>query len=414
MTRFALPPRPNTAPHARTQGLLGLLALVFATFFVANNALAESRKPQKNLKKPAHVQSRGKVPPKAARPLRPAPVAKPATVAAPGPTAAPEHGARSYAQRPDAMAAAEDIAVRRDLDASWVRRAIGDARLLPSVGKLMLPPPANQKKNWNVYRSRFVEPVRIAAGVRFWRSHQDWLARAEAEFGVPPEIIVGIVGVETIYGQQTGNFRVIDTLATLAFDFPAAHPRAAARQAFFRDELEQFLSHSQRSNTDPMKPRGSYAGAMGWPQFMPSSIVRYAVDFDGDGRIDLTQPADVIGSVANYFKGYGWQPGMRTHYAVRFERERLKLDDLLAPDILPTFSVNALAERGAVVDADGARHSGPLALVELQNGDAAPVYVAGTENFYVITRYNWSSYYAMAVIDLGEAVRAAVSAAGRP
>jgi len=219
---------------------------------------------------------------------------------------------------------------------------------------------------------------------------------------------VGIIGVETIYGQQMGTFRVMDALATLAFDFPSAHPRAKERTEFFRRELEQFLSLTNRSNTDPFEPRGSYAGAMGLGQFMPSSWVRYAVDFDGDGRVDLFKsPADAIGSVANYFRGHGWTPGMPTHFGVQFDNARLQLDDLLAPDILPTFSAASMLAKGAVLDAQGVQHTGPLALVELQNGNDAPSYVAGTENFYAITRYNWSSYYAMAVIELGREVAAA-------
>lgn len=263
-------------------------------------------------------------------------------------------------------------------------------------------------KNWRVYRSRFIDPVRIRAGVRFWQEHREALERAEAEYGVPVEIIVGIIGVETIYGQQMGNFRVMDALATLAFDFPNAHPRAKERREFFQRELEQFLSLTNRSNIDPFEPRGSYAGAMGLGQFMPSSWVRYAVDFDGDGRIDLFRsPVDAIGSVANYFKGHNWTTGMPTHYAVQFDTARLQLDTLLAPDILPTFSAASMQAKGVVLDAAGAQHTGPLALVELQNGGDTPTYVAGTENFYAITRYNWSSYYAMAVIELGREVAAA-------
>ena len=310
-----------------------------------------------------------------------------------------------YASRPEALQFADDLAARRDLDREWVRQAIAQARFLPQVPKLMLPPATGTAKNWRLYRSRFIDPVRIRAGVRFWQQNEAALARAEREYGVPAEIIVGILGVETIYGQQMGSFRVMDALATLAFDFPAAHPRAQERAAFFRGELEQFLSLMNRGNTDPFEPRGSYAGAMGLGQFMPSSWVRWAVDFDGDGRIDLFRSApDAIGSVAHYFQGHGWVPGMPTHYAVRFDAARLRLDDLLAPDILPTFSAASLQAQGALLDAEGARHTGPLALVELQNGADAPSYVAGTENFYAITRYNWSSYYAMAVIELGRMV----------
>ncbi len=314
-----------------------------------------------------------------------------------------------YATRADAMAFADDLASRRDLDREWVRQAIGQARLIPSIPRLMSPPPMGTPKNWRVYRSRFIDPIRIAAGVRFWRENADTLARAEQEYGVPASIIVGIIGVETIYGQQMGSFRVIDALTTLAFDFPSVHPRARERSEFFRGELEQFLSLQSRTSGDPMKPLGSYAGAMGMPQFMPSSWVRYAVDFDGDGTIDLRgSPADVIGSVASYFKAFNWQTGMPTHYPVRFDTARLDMDALMAPDILPTFSTESFVAKGAVIEGDALKHTGKFALIELQNGGDAPSYVAGTENFYVITRYNWSSYYAMAVIELGREVSEAM------
>ena len=314
-------------------------------------------------------------------------------------------GSTPYAQRPDAMQFADDLAVRRDLDPEWVRATLGQARFLAQVPKLVLPPTQGTAKNWAAYKSRFVEPIRIRAGVRFWQKNSAALARAEREYGVPADIIVGIIGVETIYGQQMGNFRVIDALATLAFDFPDAHPRAQARSEFFRRELEQFLSLVQRNGTDPFAPRGSYAGAMGLGQFMPSSWARYAVDGNGDGQIDLFGSAeDAIASVANYFIAHGWTPGMPPHYAVSFDPAGADMDTLLAPDILPTFSAASMAAKGAIVQGTGAQHSGPLALVELQNGDGAPSYVAGTENFYAITRYNWSSYYALAVIELGQAV----------
>ncbi|HYF18671.1 MAG TPA: lytic murein transglycosylase B [Ramlibacter sp.] len=311
------------------------------------------------------------------------------------------------------MQFADDVADRRGLDAAWVRDAIGQAQLLPVVARLMQPAPSGTPKNWAAYRGRFIDPVRIQAGVRFWQDNRAALERAEQEFGVPAEMVVGIIGVETIYGQQMGNFRVLDALATLAFDFPASHPRAAERSAYFRGELEQFLAMHHRAGTDPKRPLGSYAGAMGMPQFMPTSWARWAVDYDADGRIDLWRsPADVIGSVANYFKGYGWQPGMPTHYLVSFDRERLDLEALLAPDILPTFSVPAFLAKGARVEGQAVQHKGPLALIELQNGSEPPSYVAGTENFYVVTRYNWSSYYAMAVIELGREVKQALARGG--
>ncbi|WP_293406822.1 lytic murein transglycosylase B [Polaromonas sp.] len=307
------------------------------------------------------------------------------------------------------MQFADDLAARRNLDPAWVRDAIGQARYNATVARLMQPAARPFVKNWRVYRSRFIDPIRIEAGARFWRANQATLERAEKEYGVPAEIIVGIIGVETIYGRDTGSFRVMDSLATLAFDFPASHPRAQERSDFFKGEVEQFLTLQSRRGADPFEPRGSYAGAMGMPQFMPSSVVKYAVDFDGDGNIDLlNSTADVIGSVASYFRAFNWQTGMPTHYPVSFDNSRLDKDALMAPDILPTFSVASFTAKGAVIEGPALEHKGPLALIELLNGPDAPQYVAGTENFYVITRYNWSSYYAMSVIELGQEVAARV------
>jgi membrane-bound lytic murein transglycosylase B len=273
--------------------------------------------------------------------------------------------------------------------------------------KLVLPPTVPTSKNWHAYRERFIEPRRIEAGRQFWRTYRDTLARAEATYGVPAEIVVGILGVETFYGQHMGKYRVVDALTTLTLRFPAEHPRAVERQAFFQNELGAFLQLQYHQPKGAAPLLGSFAGAMGWPQFMPSSWLRFGVDFDGDGRIDLIHsPIDAIGSVANYFKAFGWQTGMPTRYPVQFDNNRLDLPALLAPDILPTFSVENFMAKGMVLDEAAQHHKGQLALIELFNGDDPPSYVAGTDNFYVVTRYNWSSYYAMAVIDLGEAVKA--------
>lgn len=330
----------------------------------------------------------------------------------PGKTATPPSASSQqplYQTRADVMSQVPALADATQLDPNWVRHIIGQAQYLPTVSRLVLPPAIGVKKNWRSYRERFVEPARINAGVLFWKTHEKTLERAEKEYGVPAKYIVGIIGIESLYGRHTGNFRVIDVLTTLAFDFPKEHPKASARQAFFRQELEQFLLFSKKNTTDPLLTKGSYAGATGLPQFMPSSIARFAVDFDGDGTINLQDSvSDTIGSVANYFKSFQWQPDAPTHFNIQIDPQQLDLKTLLAPDILPTFSQADLSAKGVTLLPADASYPGKLALVELQNGDDVPSYVAGTNNFYTITRYNWSSYYAMAVIDLGEAVKAAL------
>lgn len=275
----------------------------------------------------------------------------------------------SYAKNAEAMQLADVIAVQENLDPAWVRAQIGDAKFLPRVVKLMQPGPVGGKKNWALYRSRFVTPVHINAGVAFWQANKDVLLRAEAEYGVPPRIVLGILGVETIYGRNTGNFRVLDALATLAFDYPSPHPRREARIAYFKGELAQFLVLSQKLNREPSSALGSFAGAMGLPQFMPSSWIKHAVDFDGDGQIDLWKSqADVIGSVANYFKNYGW--------------------------------INSSQDMPSMA-------SEPKT-VELENGAQESTSYTVDSNFFVITKYNNSYYYAAAVLDLGNAIEAEI------
>ena len=309
----------------------------------------------------------------------------------------------TYGARDDVMAYADTVAERRGLDAAWVRGALAQARFVPSVVRYIMPPPAGTAKNWAAYRSRFVEPVRIKAGVAFWRANAQWLAMAEDLYGVPPEIVVGIVGVESIYGRQMGSFRIIDALSTLAFDFPAGRKD---RSDFFKEELENWFVLCKSESIDPLDWKGSYAGAIGMAQFMPSSFNKYAVDLDGDGHVDLHRSgADVIGSVANYLAEFGWKRGVPVRFDVKAPVDSGDRMALLAPDILPTFTPYGMASHGAVLAPEAESVDSLLALIELQNGDAAPSYVAGTSNFYAITRYNWSSYYAMAVIDLGYAVR---------
>jgi membrane-bound lytic murein transglycosylase B len=310
--------------------------------------------------------------------------------------------------RPAVIAFADDLAAAQNWDAAALRDQLSQALDLPRVKQLILPAAAGTAKNWTAYRDRFIEPRRLEAGVAFWNEHEAALTRAESQYGVPAEVIVGIIGVETFYGRITGGFKVLDALATLAFDFPAEHPRAADRQAFFRDELAEFLKLCRENGLDAADVRGSYAGALGWPQFMPGSWRRHAVDFDGDGRVDLiASPADAIGSVAHYLSEYGWKAGEATHYSVKLPTDRLQRARLLAPDIKPTFTAAELTAAGAQ-PSDAARdHDGLMAVIELQNGPRKPTTVLlGTQNFWVVTRYNWSAYYALAVIELGQAVRA--------
>ena len=318
-------------------------------------------------------------------------------------------GPGSLALHPQMPALADQLAGQFQLDPAWVTSVIARGQSSEQVARLIMPASNPGAKNWAAYRARFIEPIRIKAGLQFWRANEAHLKRAESVYGVPADIIAGIIGVETLYGRYTGQFRVLDALGTLSLDFPKGR---SDRSAFFRAELGQFLRLCAEQNTDPLSVLGSFAGAIGLPQFMPSSIRRYAVDFDGDGHIDLrNSEADAIGSVAHYLAQSGWRPGVPTHYTVTPPVDDAARQKMLAPDILPTFSAPDMQSQGAVLDDLGQQHTaGPLALVLLYNGSAEPTYVAGTANFYAITRYNQSSYYALAVIELGRALTDAFKA----
>lgn len=317
--------------------------------------------------------------------------------------------AAPYDSRPEVRAFADELAARHGWDARWVLAQLREARLQPAAQRLIMPAPPGQPKNWNAYRDRFVEPQRIAAGAAFWQAHADALARAEARFGVPAEVIVGIVGVETFYGRIMGRFRALDVLATLAFDFPSGR---SDRSAYFREELEHLLALARREDVPPASFTGSFAGAIGLPQFMPGSIQRHALDFDGDGHVNLTGSAtDAIGSIAHFLAQHGWRPGMPAVFEVTPPADPAQRARLLAPDIVPSFDAAAFAAAGAELSPEGRAHDGLMALVSVDNGGEAPAFVAGTVNFFVLTRYNRSSYYARAVLELGAAVHRAVQAA---
>ena len=310
---------------------------------------------------------------------------------------------KALGNTPAVKALASRLSAEHQLPKAWVQQNIAKTRLLPQVQQMVLPPVSPTAKNWQAYRSRFLQSARIQAGVAFAQKYADELQRAEASYGVPITHVLGVLGVETFYGQHQGQFKVLDTLATLSMAFPKEHPYASERQAFFENELGHHLKQL-RQQPSLKNQLGSFAGASGWPQFMPSSIAKFAVDFDGDGRIDLARsPVDAIGSVAHYFQAFGWQTGMPTHFEVKVNATEADLAALLAPDIVPSWSLAHLQDKGVeVISASG--YAQPLALVQLFNADDPPSYVAGTENFFVITRYNRSSYYALAVIDLGDAV----------
>lgn len=259
---------------------------------------------------------------------------------------------------------------------------------------------------WYKYRSIFIQPARIDQGLVFWDKYQSTLSRAEEEYGVPAEFIIAIIGVETQYGINTGSDRVMDALSTLAFHYPK-------RGAFFRKELEQFLLLTRDQSVDPLSLKGSYAGAMGIPQFISSSYRNYAVDFDQDGKIDIwNNPVDAIGSVANYFKQHGWQPGDKVVVPGKATDNRHL--DLLNGDLKPDIRVDRLTDFG-IYHNDKVPADALVKVLSLE-GDSGKEIWLGLNNFYVITRYNRSPLYAMAVYQLAESIqgiRTNMSVSGR-
>ncbi len=305
------------------------------------------------------------------------------------------------ADRPAVREFIRGMVERHRFDEQVLLELFAQVRTSPDVLRLIAPARPGFKRSWSVYRARFLDPVRIREGARFWRENQAAIARAAHQYGVPPEIIVSIIGVETIYGRVMGEFRVIDALTTLAFEDPR-------RADYFREELADFLLYTRDSRLDALTLRGSFAGAIGIPQFMPGSIRRFAVDFDGDANIDLrASPADAIGSVARFLAEHGWRSGEPTHFRASFD-DGGRIVPLIDAGIEPRWKQPELIAYG-VSSPDEIPVDMPLALVELPNGDAPSVYFLGAPNFYVVTRYNRSSFYAMAVIEL-----AATLKAGRP
>jgi membrane-bound lytic murein transglycosylase B len=306
--------------------------------------------------------------------------------------------AAQYAAREDVRQFISEMVHRHGFVRKELHMLFSRARFQPAVIQAITPPAEPRAVSWQAYRALFLTPQRIEAGVEFRERHREALARAVELYGVPEEIIVAIIGVETVYGRNTGNYRVIDALTTLAFDYP---PRAE----YFRTELENFLLYARDAGIDTLGLKGSYAGAIGIPQFMPGSYRRYAVDMDGDGKQDLSGSfADAIGSVANFLQAHGWETGQPVAFAAQVHGEHYRA--LVDAGIKPAYRYGDLAGFG--VSAEGeSRADAPCSLIELATPGEASQYLVGLTNFYVLTRYNRSSFYAAAVLELAQAVKSA-------
>lgn len=302
-----------------------------------------------------------------------------------------------FANNPNAQQFIDKMVNKHGFDRQQLREILSQAKRLDSVLRLMdnqapttsVKPPSGPNGAWLRYRKKFITPDNVQNGVVFWNQYEDALNRAWQVYGVPPEIIVGIIGVETRWGRVMGKTRILDALATLSFNYPR-------RAEYFSGELETFLLMARDEQDDPLNLKGSFAGAMGYGQFMPSSYKQYAVDFSGDGHINLWDPVDAIGSVANYFKAHGWVKGDQVAVMANGQAPGL-------PNGFKTrYSISQLAAAGLTPQQPLGNHQ-QASLLRLDVGTGYQ-YWYGLPNFYTITRYNHSTHYAMAVWQLGQAV----------
>ena len=299
-----------------------------------------------------------------------------------------------YAARPEVIEYIDGLVAEHEFDRAWLAELFAGAAKSESVIE-KISTPAEKVLAWHEYRAIFVTDKRIAAGVDFWRRNKDAIDAASREFGVSGEIVVAIVGVETFYGRYLGNHRVIDALATLAFDYPR-------RSVFFKRELTEFLLLVREEDKDPFAPVGSYAGAMGYGQFISSSYRNFAVDFDGDGQRDIwSNQTDAIGSIANYLARHGWRG--TTRVAVRVEIANDGVPELADTGLDLAHTVGDFRKRGAVVASELA-DSEKAALFRME-AKAGGEYWLGLHDFYVITRYNHSAMYALAVLQLAQEIQ---------
>jgi len=304
--------------------------------------------------------------------------------------------------QPDIREFATEVARLRNVPAAHVEALLREARYNATAARLMAPSQTRIRRSWVTYRNRFVEPIRIRDGQQFWREHADELAHVEREYGVPAGVIVAIIGVETLYGRHTGDFRVLDALATLGFRYPdASRPE---RAHLFRNQLADLIQLDYEGKLDARQVTGSFAGAMGLPQFMPGSLMRYATDGDLDGRIDLHgSPSDAIASVARFLRLHGWQPGVPVFAPVN---PPSNAQALVTGGLTPTLSWGQLESAGARLQA-GSRpalwQQHELGMVNLVDEPRNTVeYRVGTPNFFALTQYNRSYFYASSVADLAQ------------
>ena len=309
--------------------------------------------------------------------------------------------AEDYSQRKDVKEFIDSMVVNHGFDkktlSNWMQGVKQQTTAIKAIAR-----PA-EGKDWKDYRPIFITSKRIKKGVQFWRDHAGTLARAEKKFGVPAQYIVAIIGVETFYGKRSGNYPVLDALTTLGFDYPIENTtvkRRDAREKFFRKELKEYLLMAREEKFDPRSLKGSYAGAMGMPQFISSSFRMYAVDFDGDGRRDLWHStADAIGSVASYFKRHGWKAG---DSVVSRASVKASATTLASRKLRPHTKLAEYKQAGVLSNQSFSGED--MATLLKLKGKQGDEYWLGLNNFYVITRYNHSPLYAMAVHQLGQAV----------
>jgi membrane-bound lytic murein transglycosylase B len=308
----------------------------------------------------------------------------------------------------------EKVSKNHQIPLSDLKRAFEDTKAIPSIKKLVMPPPPGFQKNWKVYRSRFVEPRRLAAGQKFWATHRSFIEKTEKETGVPAEIIVSIIGVETIYGRHMGNFSVRDTLSTLGFNYPNA-PNKLARETLFKNQLEDLIllcwAENRQAKTFKtcLNQTGSYAGAIGLPQFMPGSIRRFAVDGNKDGKIDLrNSPEDAIASVANFLKVHGWVQDEPIYFEIESNQTAQDNAARLADgEPKAKFQLGDLVSQGLLKQSSLPANT-PSLIVDLpspgNNGGTEVRYVIGLRNFLAICDYNRSFFYAQSVAEFAEAL----------